>query len=208
LVLVVTALPSFAQRGFGGRMMGGTNRVQLCSLKEVQAELKFSDEQKKLATEVYEKYNADRREAMQNAGGDFAAAMEKGAKLAADATTKISEKLSPEQKSRLTQLFVQVGGTNALLDADVQKELKVTEDQAKRLTAARDANREAMRSLFGDLQNASPEERQKKTDEYQKGADEQMFACITADQKAAFEKMGGSRIQIDLSPLAPRRQQN
>lgn len=206
-MLVLAASPAFAQRG-GGRGFGGPNRVQLCSLAPVQTELKLTDDQKKLATELFEKYSAESRELLQNAGGDFAAAMEKRTKLSNEMTAKLVEKLDDAQKSRLTQIFVQYGGTNSLADADVQKALKITDDQAKKLTEARAANREAAMSALGDLQGASQEERTKKMTELQKSADEKLFACISADQKSEFEKMGGAKIELDLSSLFPRRPNN
>ena len=108
------------------------NRAQLISLSEVQGELKLTDDQKSLAKGVYEKYSADVRDAFQNAGGDFPAMMEKTAKLATEATANVVDKLDEMQKSRLTQIFVQTNGSNALLDSAVQASLKVTEEQAKK----------------------------------------------------------------------------
>ena len=197
----------FAQRG-GGRGVLGVNRAQLISLSEVQGELKLTDDQKSLAKGVYEKYSADVRDAFQNAGGDFPAMMEKTAKLATEATAKVVDKLDEMQKSRLTQIFVQTNGSNALLDSAVQASLKVTEEQAKKLNDARNANREAMMSAFGSLQGASAEERQSKMEELQKSASEKLFACISSDQKAEFEKLGGVKLTLDTSSLFPRRTNN
>ena len=199
--------PAFAQRG-GGRGMLGFNRAQLISLNEVQGELKLTDDQKSLAKGVFEKYSADVRDVFQNAGGDFAAMAEKTAKLASEATAKVVEKLDETQKARLTQIFVQTNGTNALLDSMVQTSLKVTEEQGKKLNDARNVNREAMMSAFGSLQGASAEERQSKMDELQKTATEKLFACISSDQKAEFEKLGGAKLTVDTSPLIPRRPNN
>ncbi|MEQ1830363.1 MAG: hypothetical protein ABL921_30680 [Pirellula sp.] len=213
LVVVVAlslamASTSYAQRGGGGARMLGTNRVQLCSLNEVQSELKLTDDQKKIVKEVYDKYSADVRDAFQNAGGDFQGMMEKTVKLANDATPKVVDKLDDAQKKRLTQIFVQANGGNALFDVEVQKSLKVTEEQSKKLASARTANREEMMSAFGSLQGASAEERQKKMADLTKTANEKLMACISADQVAEFEKMGGAKIELDLSPLMLRRPNN
>ena len=170
----------------------------------MQGELKLTDDQKSLAKGVYEKYSADVRDVFQNAGGDFTATTEKTAKLATDATAKVVDKLDEMQKSRLTQIFVQANGSNALLDSAVQTSLKVTEEQGKKLINARQANREAMMSVFGSLQGASAEERQSKMEELQKSASEKLFACISSEQKAEFEKLGGVKLTLDTSPLFRR----
>ncbi len=205
---IVAASPAGAQgRGFG-RGFGGTSRVQLCSLTEVQSELKLTDDQKKMATELNEKLSADRREAMQNANGDFAGALEKINKLADEASGKLSAKLDDAQKSRLAQLFVQVNGSGALADSEVQKTLKISDEQAKKLADARAANRQTMMTAFQELRDLDQDARRKKTEEMQKSADDRLFACISAEQKAEFEKLGGAKLEIDLSPLAPRRPNN
>lgn len=210
-LLITISSPLLAQRGGGfgfGRGAGNYNRAQLCSLKEVQADLKLSEDQKKTATEIYEGYQAAVREARQNAGGDFQAMMEKSNKLAAEATAKVIAKLDDAQKARLNQILVQVNSANALLDSDIQKALKITEEQAKKLTDAQTANREAMMSAFQGAQGASPEEMQKKMAELRKASDDRFLACISSDQKAEFEKMSANKLEVDLSPLAPRRPNN
>ncbi len=113
--------------------------------------------------------------------------------------------LDESQKTRLTQIFVQVNGSNSLLDSAVQASLKVTEEQGKKLKDASNASREAMMSAFGSLQGASAEERQSKMEELQKSASEKLFACISSEQKAEFEKLGGVKLTLDTSPLFPRR---
>ena len=205
--LLVISSSAFAQRG-GGRGMGGYNRVQLCSLSQVQTELKLSDEQKKMATELSEKYNTERREIMQGAQGDFQGAMEKSTKLGNEVTAKLVEKLDDNQKTRLMQIFVQANTSGALADPEIQKALKITDEQSKKLSEARSSNMQAMREAFAGSQDLSQEERQKKMDEFRKASDSKIFACISADQKAEFDKLGGAKLELDLSQLAPRRANN
>ncbi len=208
--LAVSAMPLFAQgRGGGGmgRGMGGFSRAQLASLKEVQAELKLTDDQKKLATEVVTKLAADRAEARQSAGNDFAAMQEKNAKLTAEADAKIAEKLDDAQKKRLMEIFVQKNpAANALADAEVQKALGLNEESVKKIAEARTANREAMMAAMQELgQDATREERTAKMETLNKTANEKLFSAISADQKAAFEKLGGAKLEVDTTPLQPQR---
>lgn len=209
IALSISAAPIFAQGGRGGGMrgMGGYSRAQLVSLKEVQAELKLTDEQKKLATETLEKLNADRAELRQSAGGDFAAMQEKMTKLTAEADAKVTEKLDDAQKKRLMEIFVQKNPAgNALADAEVQKALGLNEESVKKLAEARTANREAMMAAMQELgRDASPEDRAAKMETVNKAANEKLFSALSAEQKAAFEKLGGEKLEIDMTPLQPQR---
>lgn len=204
-----SASPLMAQgRGGGGRGFGGAgySRTQLVTLNEVQAELKLNDEQKKLATETLEKLNSDRAALRQSSGGDFNATREQSAKLAAEADAKIAAKLDDAQKKRLMEIFVQQNKTGALADAEVQKALGLDEEAVKKLAEARTANQQAMMAAFQELgQDATPEQRQEKMATVRKTADEKLFSAISADQKAAFEKLGGTELKIDLTPLQPQR---
>lgn len=205
--IAASTTPLFAQgRGGGGmRGFGGFSRTQLVTLKEVQAELKFTDDQKKLATDTLAKLNEDRAAARDSAGGDFAAVAEKNAKLTAEADAKIAEKLDDAQKKRLLEIFVQQNKTGALADAEVQKALGLDEAAVKKLAEARAANREAMTAAMQELgQDATREQRQEKMATVQKTAEEKIFSAISADQKAAFEKLGGAALTIDTTPLQPR----
>jgi hypothetical protein len=208
--LVSSAAPVCAQgggRGGFGRGFGGYSRTQLVTLKEVQDELKLTEDQKKLATETLEKLNADRAEARQSAGDDRNALQEKNTKLAAEADAKIAAKLDDAQKKRLMEIFVQKNPVgNALADAEVQKSLGLSEEAIKKIDEARTANREAMMAAMQELgRDASPQDRAAKMETLNKTASEKLFSAISAEQKAAFEKLGGEKLEVDLSPLQPQR---
>lgn len=221
-VVVLSASPVSAQGrgqrgggqrgGFGGGFGGQqtTSRLQLASLSEVQAALKLTDEQKKVAKEVLDKLNADRAELRPGGGGgggNFGAFQEQIAKLNSEAEAKLAEKLDDAQKKRLTEIFVQVNGTAALADKEVQKALGLNEETVKKLDEVRTANREATMAALRELgQDATPEQRREKTQSLRKEADEKLLAVLSADQKAAFEKLGGEKVEIDLSQLRPQQQ--
>jgi hypothetical protein len=206
-VMAASSAPILAQGRGGGRGFGGATRAQLATLKEVQAELKMTDDQKKVATEAVEKMTAARRELFSaGPGGDPNEMREKMAKLTAEADSTLAAKLDDAQKKRLMEVYVQKAGTAALADAEVQKALGLKEEEIKKLAEARAANQEAMMAAFQELgQDAAPEVRQEKMTAVRKAADEKLFSAISADQKAAFEKLGGAKLEVDLSPLQPRR---
>lgn len=213
LAVVATVLsatqPVSAQQRRGRRGGGrGVTRVQLTSLKNVQAELKLTDEQKKLTAEISEKLNADRTEMMREArdgGGGFAEIREKFTKMNAEATSKLVAKLDDAQKKRLTEVFVQVNGLNSLRDKEVSATLKITEEQTKKLTEVQTKNREAMREASRNFRDMSDEERQTATKKMTKESNERFTAVLTDEQKEMFRKLKGEKIEIDMTQLRGRR---
>jgi DNA-binding MarR family transcriptional regulator len=193
-----------AQRGRGGRGFFGVARIQLATLEKVQSELKLSDEQKKLAEEINQKLSQDRRDLFQGGGGDFAAMREKMEKLNTEASAAFAEKLDAAQRQRLTEIYVQANGTNALVDEEVAKSLKVTDEQKAALAKARDENRQAAREALRDFQDMSDEERQETLSKLRKEGDERMLAVLSAEQHEQFGKMKGKEVELDLSQLRGR----
>jgi hypothetical protein len=197
------ALTQFATAQRGRGLFGGPARIQLCTLEQVQADLKLTDDQKKLAEEINQKLNDDRRGLFQGGGGggDFAAMREKMEKMNDEASAKLTEKLDDAQRKRLTELYVQTNGTSAIVDKEVSEALKVTPEQAKSLAEASDKNRQDRFGAFRDFQDMSDDERQKASEKLAKEGDERMLAVLTNEQREAFGAMKGKELEIDISPL-------
>jgi hypothetical protein len=193
-----------AQRGGRGRgFFGfGVSRVQLATLDEVQSNLKLSDAQKASASDIGQKVRDERRAAFQGGGGgDFAARREQMQKINDDADAKLVALLDEGQQKRLTEIYVQVNGTNALSDVAVAKALQLSEDQQQKLAAARDENRESMRESFQGFRDMSNEERQEAVAKFRKEADERLLAALTDEQREQFGKLKGEELEIDMSQL-------
>ncbi|MFC1758025.1 hypothetical protein ACFL2H_04560 [Planctomycetota bacterium] len=189
-------------RGGGGR--GVLTRLRLASLEKVQSELKLTDEQKKLATEINEKLRADLTEMFQanrDGGGDRGAMQEKMTKINSEASAKLMAKMDDAQKKRLTEVFVQVNGMNSLRDKEVAAALKITDEQKKGLTEVQAKNREAAQGL----RDLSADERQEAREKMTKEANERFMAVLTGEQKETFGKLKGKAIEIDMTQLRGRR---
>ena len=203
LALSMTQLASAQRRR---RSFFGVNRVQLASLEKVQAELKLTEDQKKLAKETNEKLSADRRSLFQGGfGGDFEEMRKKMEKMNTEATAKLTKGLEDAQNKRLTELYVQLNGANALMDQAVAAALKVTEEQKQTLAKANDENRQAGRGAFQGFRDMSAEERTKAMEKLRKESDDRLLAALTKDQVELFGKMKGKEMDIDTSSLFPRR---
>ncbi len=204
-VAVILATTSFAQAqrfgGFGGQTY---SRFQLASLPEVQSQLKLTDEQKSAAKDAVTTMQEEQQSIMQNANGDFQGAQAKLAEFRTKLDGELIAKLDDAQKSRLTQIYVQAAGANALFDADVQKALDINDEQKEKLQKARDENRTAMMEAFQGFQDMSQEERIEAQAKLREDANANLLAAITEEQSKKLEELKGEKIELDLSPLRPR----
>jgi hypothetical protein len=179
----------------------GTSRVSLATLPPVQEELKLNDEQKSLADELHDQLTEDRREVFQSGGGDWDAMRKEIEELDADATAKFNEKLEDGQKQRLTEIYVQANGPNALADAAVIETLELTDEQQEKLEDVRQANREDMFDAFQDFGNMSDDERRETMDKLREDADARLLAALTDEQRDSFAKLPGAEVEYDLAEL-------
>jgi hypothetical protein len=203
-VLLALSFAAFASNDALAQMRRspfGTSRVSLATLGPVQEELKLSDEQKALADELHDQLTEDRREVFQGGGGDFDAMRKEIEEIDAEATTKFNEKLDDTQKQRLTEIYVQANGPNALADPSVIEILELTDDQNGKLEEIRQANRDDMFDAFQDFQGMSDEERRETMTKLRDDADARLLAALTEEQRASFEKLAGAEVDYDLDEL-------
>ncbi|MCU0977735.1 MAG: hypothetical protein MUF25_01055 [Pirellulaceae bacterium] len=192
--------------GFGGGF-GGGSLLDLARIEAVQKEIEAVDDQVKGIEKLSEEMRASRGERPQvdwrnMSEADREKAMAEMRKQreaeAAKANAKLGEVLLPLQIERLEQISLQMRGTAALADPKVAAKLSLTEDQKKKLEAAQTANMESMRTqmqqLFqgGNRDQQSREGMREKMEQLRKDADAKVLAVLTADQKAAFEKLKGA----------------
>ncbi len=220
LFCVSTAEVSRAQGGggrggAGGRGQTTRTRFELATLPEVQADLKLTDEQKKLATEQLAKLREKQASMAPGGGGGgggggaaFQAARAEMAKMGTELDATFVAKLDDAQKTRMNGLIAQVNGSAALMDAAIAKELAITEEQSGKLKAANDANQTARREAMQGLQGKSPDEI---TTEIAKLTAEQtkaLMGLLTEVQVKKLETIKGTALTMDMAPLrTPRRGQ-
>lgn len=186
------------------RPFGGVSRVELATLDSVQTDLGLTDEQKQLLQSLNEQLRADRRALFQGGGGgkgNFGQLREDMAKLDSEATAKLNEQLSPEQQRRLTGLYVQANGTNALTDPAVQDALQIKDEQMEELRNAQQSLRQASFDTFRDFRNMSDEERQNAAAKLQKDADNKLKALLSEEQRTSFDQLQGEPLEMDLMQL-------
>jgi Spy/CpxP family protein refolding chaperone len=180
--------------------MGQVTKLQLLRAEPVQKELELLDDQLTKIDAIAQEGRGQRG----GGGGNFqnlsdeerAKLREEAAKRTAETNKKVDAVLLDHQKKRLQEIWLQAAGTGALNDAEVAKELAITEDQKTKLA---DASREAaaaMREAFqgGDF-NAE------KMAQLRKESTEKTLAVLTSEQKDKFEKMQGKKVTFDLAAI-------
>jgi len=182
----------------GGRRGGGFQMTpnMLLSQKDVQTDLKMSDDQVKKITDLQTKQREEMRSAFQNAqasggGGDMAATMKK---MNDDYKVQYDAVLTPDQQTRLHQIFIQWRKNQAILDPEVQTALNITSDQKTSITDLQSKRDEANTALREKQQSGevSREEGQAIRTKNDATFEDQLGKILTSDQAAKLKDMGGA----------------
>jgi hypothetical protein len=177
--------------------------VGLLSLEQVQKELKLTEDQLAKATAIGEKLRTEMRE--QFAGlRDIQDVQERRAKMTElgdqfdeKARGQLRELLSREQMMRLFQIRTQArGAVWALNNTRVAERLKLTDEQKKKAAELQKATQDKMFEAFSQMGDLSQEERREKFTKMRSEAEEKALALLTAEQKEAFEKMKGAKLEL------------
>ncbi len=196
-VFVIAAAPVLAQRGGGGRGGPGGGSMGLLMNKDVQQDLKMTDEQIAKVNELMQK----QREAMKDLSPEEK--REKMPDMAKANERQVSQILKPEQRQRLKQLRLQRDGAMAIADPEVASNLQLSGEQREKIKSITDD----MRKEFGELRQsgAPPEEMRQKMGELRKSTNDKIMEVLTEEQKAKWKEMQGAPFKGDFRPAGPRR---
>jgi len=203
--VALLASPAMAQRGGG---FGGGGYGALLTNKGVQKELKLGDDQvtkaDKVAADIREKMMG-LREKLQDVPQE-----ERGEKMAElmksindDAKKSLADVLKPDQVKRLDQIRLQQNPAQSLAEADVQKSLKLTDDQKDKIKAINTESGTQMREIFQSAQN-DREGAMKRIAELRKETTAKVTGLLTADQKATWKEMTGEAYEVKFEPRPAR----
>jgi Spy/CpxP family protein refolding chaperone len=184
------ANPPAAPRG-PGFMSGGVPGLFLLRSEVVQNDLKLSDDQKESITKLQDKA----REAFSELQGlSQEERQTKMQELRKEQEEKIGGILNDKQKARLKEIGLQQSGAFAPANKEVAEALKLTDDQVNKIKELTDSFRkdvQAAAANSGDRTAARDE-----ITKLRKESGEKIMAVLNADQKAAFEKMQGGKIDL------------
>ncbi len=181
--------------GFGQRGGGGATAMQLVSRTEVQKELKISEEQKGIITELQQSSRIDFRSALGEGFRDLSREQQqaKFAEIRKKSEAKAKEAegdlfglvLDEAQTKRLKEILLQQKGLRALLEASVAKTVGLTTVQSTKIKKAFDDGDKKRNDLFASLR---PQRGQRPGSKSKKGAPKKG----TTAKKGATKK-GSSR---------------
>jgi hypothetical protein len=121
----------------------------------------------------------------------------------AEARKKALAILAPAQRERLKQIRLQVLGVDALTEPEVVQALGCTQEQRKMLKTLPAQVRQATREAIGG-QDLTAEQRSEKTAEARGKVLKKALDALTPQQREKFEKLKGTKIDLDFSDFWPR----
>jgi hypothetical protein len=206
LVTVLAAVPAGPAQErrppspVGGSTASGTMEA-LLQLPNVQTELKLSGQQ-------IEKINEITRTVREKHKGDFDRLRDLGGEerrqREADLTKAVSQEtmkalqdvLEPGQARRVEQIHLQQQGLRAFGDPKVEKALRLTDDQKKRLKIIAEDTAKEARMLFSPRAQNTFQQALRKVEEVRRAAIEKAIALLTDEQKKVWRELIGEPFQI------------
>ncbi|MGQ9503436.1 MAG: hypothetical protein ACUVQG_01370 [Thermogutta sp.] len=194
------------QRGLGMFMMGpGGGLVgysQLLRNEKVQKEIELTDDQKAELQKIEEQSRERMRQVFQGGQQDREAARQRFEQARAETQKAIEGVLLPNQVKRLKEIRLQVAGISAaIMDADVRKELGVSEEQVQKIREATQKVMEELRSQRQEGERPSPEQMQQRMQQFRQKVTEAVMAQLTEEQKKKWNEMIGEKFELSLDEL-------
>lgn len=187
----IAADPPATPRG-PGFMGGGMPGLFLLRSEVVQTDLKLSDDQKQSITKLQDKAREDFSSLQGLSQEERQSKMQT---LLKEQEEKVGGILNDKQKARLKEIAIQQAGAMAMSNKDVAEALKLTDDQVNKIKELTDSFRKDARAAFQSAAGDRDAAREAMT-KLRKESSEKIMAVLTADQKAAFEKMKGEKIDL------------
>jgi hypothetical protein len=189
-------------------------RVALLRNKKVQEELKLDEKQAAAIKKTLEDLTAKRREMYapipgitpQERSKIIVAASKELQKYTAEKNKKLLEGLKAEQSKRLDQIVVQTQGIRALDDPKIAKELKISDEQKKKMAAARASAIQDRRKLYEEIRGGKVDRTKyrEKLQELAKASDQKVLDALSKKQQDQFEEMKGKKIDLGRNTAAIR----
>ena len=205
--IAIVAVSSFAQGGGGGGRGGfGQGRggfggfqdatgVFLLNRDDVAGEIKLTADQKTKLESIRQAQREKMRDMFQGGGGggDREAMMAAMQKLQAENAKETLAVLNDDQKKRLKELAVQRMANAAVMNADIQKELGVTDEQKAKIKDLQDKQQAANQALGEKMRNQEidREQFQASMQKNREVMNAELGKILTPDQKTKLTAMGG-----------------
>jgi len=195
---IAIGLIALAQQPRPGMFKGGMTQGMLLNNKVVQEELKLTEDQVAKIGEMQKK----QFEAFKNFKDMSDEERKDTFKKMGEETDKLVKELKPEQTARLKQIQLQQSGPSVFANADMAKNVGLTEDEVKKFNLT-DEQKDKFKDLaeargkdMKDLPKGFDPDTQKKRQALNKEYQEKAVEVLTADQKKVWTEMTGKPIDI------------
>lgn len=192
----------------GGRMGMGmgmqSSPAMLAFRNDVQKDIKVTADQKKKLDEITQRMQTtmqQRMEQMRSSGerpdpNTMRAEFEKFQK---DTDEAVNAVLNDEQKKRLGQISLQMGGPQAMMRPEVQKDLGLTRQQIRSMEDLMDKMNEANQAVFARVQSGELERDQVRQimEQNRTALGVEFEKLLTAEQKTKLAEMRGPKFTAD-----------
>lgn len=196
--------------GPGGGMLGYS---QLLRIEKVQKEIELTDDQKAELQKIEEQSRERMRQLFQGGQQDREAARQRFEQARAETQKAIEGVLLPNQVKRLKEIRLQVAGISAaIMDAEVRKDLGVSEEQVQKIREGAQKVIEELRGQRQEGERPSREQLQQRMQEFRQKVADAVMAQLTEEQKKKWNEMIGEKFELGLDELfggfrGPGRQQ-
>ena len=115
----------------------------------------------------------------------------------------LTDILDFRQKTRMQQFYLQVNSSDALLDKEVVKELKLTREQVAKIQSLQSAAQSEMQRESAKWQTLPDTEYATKVDEHIEKRERSLRAILSGVQNEAFVVLKGAPIELDANLVDP-----
>ncbi len=211
VVGLVGAAMTFASAQ-GMRMMGGGGAMSqgmvlfsfgqggVTIRSDVSKELNLTDGQKSKLEDFQQKQMEEMMSAFQSGERPSQEAMQAMMKKRQEGEDKaLKEILDEKQRTRLKELWIQRLGNGAVANAEIQKELGMTDDQKAKVKSLQTKQQEANQAIFEKMRNGEidREELRPLMEKNTKVLNEEYGKVLNDEQKAKLKTMGGAAFKFD-----------
>ncbi|MDR3689018.1 MAG: hypothetical protein P4L46_06535 [Fimbriimonas sp.] len=206
IVAVAAIVGSAMAQGGGGRgqgMRGNPNSLSgLLNRADVQKDLGITDEQKTKLTDIRTASRQKMQDARTAAGDDRAAMQAAMQKVGEEVGKEQMAVLTADQAKRLKEIFVQVRGSQAILNTEIQSDLGLSDDQKAKIKDLQERQTKANQEIQQKVRDQSIDQAEARTEREKNNkvlADE-IDKILTDAQKSKLKDMGGKPFTADPAP--------
>ncbi len=165
--------------------------------QSIQKELKLTEEQLKKSQEVIRKVQKRYAQGLAKARAQKSVqVLEIGREISEETLGQLSDTFNPQQIKRLKEIQIQQQGLQAFSDPGVERVLRLTDEQKKKIKAIEEDFMQQVRPLFQRGAPGSFEVRLKKMTDLNKQAIEKSVGVLDADQRKTWKELLGEPFEV------------